>query len=62
MPEKNNRYDRSAKEIAKLVDCHPTTILRATKQGQIPALKVGSRFKYNEEEVRLALSNQKSPK
>ncbi len=56
MPE---QYDKSAKQIARIFDCHPKTILKATKQGQIPAKKVGSRFKYNEAEVVLALSNKK---
>ena len=58
MPEPQ-RYDKSPKEIAKLFDCHPKTILKATNEGKIPAKKVGSRFKYNEAEVVLALSNKK---
>jgi excisionase family DNA binding protein len=57
----SKQYDKSVKQIAKLVDSHPKTVLKATREGQIPALKVGSRFKYNEDEVVLALSNKKKP-
>ena len=60
MPE-YQRYDKSPKQIAKIVDCHPKTIIKHTKEGKIPAKVIGTRYKYNEEEVRLALSNQKKP-
>ena len=36
-------------EAARLVACHPVTIRRAIARGELPALKIGSRYR-----VRLA--------
>lgn len=41
--------------MAKLLGCHPRTLLRLRREGKLPYLKVGERVRYDAEAVFAAL-------
>ena len=51
------KYTKTPRDIAKMLGCSPRTIVRGANDGEIPALKVRGRYRFNPEQVVLALSN-----
>jgi excisionase family DNA binding protein len=45
------------REIAAALDCDPRTIIKAAREGKIPALRIGKEYRFDPGAVRLALSN-----
>jgi len=48
----------SIDDLAKRLNCHPSTVRRLTKQGLLPAVRVGSLYRYDLEAVLRALAKQ----
>jgi excisionase family DNA binding protein len=38
-------------EVAQYLHCHPSTIYRLLKRGELPAFKVGSDWRFKAEEI-----------
>jgi excisionase family DNA binding protein len=41
----------TTKEIAQFLRLRPETVLRKVRQGEIPAIKVGGRFRFDKEQI-----------
>jgi len=41
----------TTKEIASFLKLRPETVLRKVKKGEIPAIKIGGRFRYDESQI-----------
>lgn len=41
----------TTKEIAQYLRLRPETVLRKVRQGEIPAMKVGGRFRFDREQI-----------
>ena len=41
----------TTKEIAQYLRLRPETVLRKVRQGEIPAMKVGGRFRFDKEQI-----------
>lgn len=48
----------SIDELAKRLNCHPSTVRRLTKLGRLPAVRIGWLYRYDLEAVLKALKNQ----
>jgi len=42
----------TAKEVAALLKVHPMTLYRLARSGKIPALKIGSDWRFYREQIR----------
>jgi hypothetical protein len=47
----------STAELAKALDVDPRTLIKAAKDGKVPALRIAREFRFDPAAVRLALSN-----
>ena len=57
MPQEPVRKFVGTKELAKVLDCDPRTIVKAAKAGKIPAFRVDKEFRFDPAAVSIALSN-----
>ena len=48
----------SIDELAKRLNCHPSTVRRLTRLGRLPAVRIGSLYRYDLEAVMKLLNNQ----
>jgi excisionase family DNA binding protein len=48
----------SIDELAKRLNCHPSTIRRLAKQGRVPAVRVGTLYRFDLNAVMKALQSQ----
>ena len=48
----------SIDELAKRLNCHPSTVRRLTKLGRLPAVRIGWLYRYDLEAVLKALKNK----
>ncbi len=48
----------SIEQLAKRLNCHPTTIRRLTKLGRLPAIRVGWLYRYDLKAVMKTLKDQ----
>ena len=48
----------SIEELAKRLNCHPSTVRRLAKLGRLPALRIGSMYRFDFEAVMKALAKQ----
>jgi hypothetical protein len=63
MPEQPKRKTVGTRELAAALDCDPRTLIRAAREGKIPAFRIAREFRFDPAAVRLALSNNaRSPK
>jgi excisionase family DNA binding protein len=52
----------TVKDLAHYLKVHPTTVYRLLKDGQLPAFKVGSDWRFNVEEIeRWRVEREKRP-
>lgn len=50
----------TARELAEILRIHPTTVYRLARQGQLPAFKIGSDWRFHSQAV-LALLDSIAP-
>ena len=55
--KKMERRVVTTKELAEALDVDPRTIIKAAKDGKIPAFRVDKEFRFDPAAVRIALSN-----
>lgn len=48
------------KEVAKLLRLSPQTLYKMLEQGEIPAVKIGSQWRFDREQLKSWLSNHSS--
>lgn len=48
----------SIEELAKRLNCHPSTIRRLAKLGRLPALRIGTLYRFDFKAVMDALAKQ----
>ena len=48
----------SIEELAKRLNCHPSTVRRLAKLGRLPALRIGTLYRFDFQAVMKALAKQ----
>jgi excisionase family DNA binding protein len=51
----------SIEELAKRLNCHPSTVRRLAKLGRLPALRIGTLYRFDFDSVMKALTKQGRP-
>ena len=51
----------SIEELAKRLNCHPSTVRRMAKLGRLPALRIGALYRFDFEAVMKALTQERRP-
>ncbi len=52
----------TTREVASYLKLRPETVLRKVKRGEIPAIKIGGRFRFDTKQIDKWLSHNSTPK
>jgi PTS system nitrogen regulatory IIA component len=52
----------TTKEVARYLKLRPETVLRKVKRGEIPAIKIGGRFRFDTKQIDKWLSHSSTSK
>jgi len=50
----------SAKQVAELLKVHPRTVSRWIHQGQLPAVRLGNRYRVSQKDLKSFLANRRT--